>query len=196
MTKSKGTALQQWSLGCAAAATEKGQSSTVALLHFKNKAHQFCKKWGTFFNGFQVMSQHHSPKDTKGRSRNVCENSTTELHWHSCYPSLPSEGQEQERLHSEEGTGLNSLLQWICYSFSFFLILFMCSQEYTPSAIICFPFFRQGPLRGSVPAWSYSAFAKISQQNWFGDLQLLRVRSWIILLKSVPQKEPLCISFA
>lgn len=73
----------------------------------------------------------------------------------------------------------------------------MCSQEYTPSAVICFPSFRQGPLlRGSVPVWSYSAFAKISQQNWFGDLQLLRVRSWIILLKSVPQKEPLCISFA
>lgn len=66
MTKPKGTALQQWSLGYAAAETEKGQSSTVALLYFKNKAHQFPKKWGRFFHGFKTrpeMPQHNSPKD-------------------------------------------------------------------------------------------------------------------------------------
>lgn len=128
-----------------------------------------------------VMSQHHSPKDTKGRSRNVCEKSTTELHWYLFYPSLLREGPEQERLWSEEGTGLALLLQWICYSFSCFLILFLSSQVYTPSAIICFPSFRQGPLQcGSVPVWSYGAFAKIFQQNsgclvWWSAAALCQV---------------------
>lgn len=113
MTKSKGAALQPRSLGWAAAETERGQSSTVALLQSKNKAHRFLKKWGTFFNGFQircVLSQRTSPR----QRRNVHEDSTTEPHWQLFCPPL-QERDEQGRLYNKQGTGLAFPLPWVCY---------------------------------------------------------------------------------
>lgn len=84
-------------------------------------------------------------------------------------------------------------LQGIWYSFLFSLSSSCAPRGTTPSAIICFASFREGPFwLGSVPGWSCcDTFSKIcsgardgAQDTWFGDLQLLRFTAWIILLKS------------
>lgn len=192
MTKPKGTALQQWSLGWAAAETEKGQSSTVALLHFKNKAHQFPEEWWRrFFSGFRIrpgVSQHNPPKDTRGRKGNA----QTSIQGEHCrasltfVPPLPAKGgtrtEKPLRLCREQGTGLAFPLQRICYSFPISLSCPCAPRGTTPFAIIWFSSFTRGLfLRSSVPGWSCSAtFSKIFsgiQATWFGDLQLLHFMS-------------------
>ena len=149
------------------------------------------------------MSQHNSPKDTRGRKGNAQTSIQGEHHRASLtfILLLPAKGgtrtEKTLQLCRGQGTGLAFPLQWICYSFPISLSCSCAPRGTTPPAIICFSSLRQGPfLHGSVPGWSCSAtFSKIFsgiQDVWWSAAAPFHV---LDNAAEVHQKEPLCISF-